>query len=130
MARLPSGSTTVIVRGSNYHYHGGWFYSRRGSSYVVVRSPYGARVRRVPNGCTVIVVRRRNYYYYGGTYYRYYPSQTYYEVVEAPADAIVPDLPEGAEQVEIDGVIYYKYEDVLYKPIYVEGILQYKVIEL
>ena len=76
------------------------------------------------------MVRRRRYYYYSGTYYTYYPSASYYEVAEPPRDAIVPDLPEGAEQVEIDGVAYYKYEDVLYKPIYVEGILQYKVIEL
>ena len=120
----------MVVRGSRYHYHRGAYYARRGTGYVVVRPPYGARVRRVPDGCTVVVVRRRNYYYYGGTYYRYYPNETTYEVVEPPTDAIVPELPDGAEKVTIDGKVYYKYADALYEPIYVEGILQYKVIEL
>ena len=56
--------------------------------------------------------------------------ETTYEVVEPPTDAIVPELPDGAEKVTIDGKVYYKYADALYEPIYVEGILQYKVIEL
>ena len=130
VATLPRGNTVVVVRGSSYHYSGGWFYASQGGRYVVVRSPYGARVTVLPAGNTVIVVRRRNYYYYGGTYYSYYDAEKNYEVVQPPVGAIVPDLPEGAEEKEIDGKLYYLYEGVYYIPVSVEGVVKYQVVEL
>ncbi len=37
---------------------------------------------------------------------------------------------EGATEVEIDGVKYFKLGDVLYKPVFVDGDLMYKVTVL
>ena len=74
------------------------------------------------------MIRGRRYYYFRCTYY--VDCDDYYEVVDAPEDAIVYDLPEGYEEVVIDGVKYYKYEDVLYKPVYISGELAYRVVYL
>ncbi len=65
----PRYSTTVIVAGSPYYYYGGTYYLASGSSYVVVRPPYGAVVYAVPAPTTVVYVQQVPYYYYDGAYY-------------------------------------------------------------
>jgi len=88
------------------------------------------KIQPVQRPTTVVAVRRRSYYYYGGTYYTYYETEKEYEVVAPPEGALVTELPADAEEVEIDGVAYYKDGDTYYQPVHVEGILQYRVVEL
>ena len=46
-------------------------------------------------------VASTNYYYYGGTFYVL--SGNSYVVVEAPIGAVVKELPEGAEEIDVSG---------------------------
>ena len=119
-----------MVGGGSYYYHGGVFFASGPSGYVVVGAPRGAVVRVLPVGHTVVYVHGIRYHYYCGTYYTYVPQQEHYVVVEAPKDAVVVELPDGATSIKIDGKTYFKYDEVLYKPVFVDGEIAYKVIEL
>jgi hypothetical protein len=44
-----------------------------------------------------------------------------YSVVEAPAGAVVNNLPEGAEEVEIDGVKLLKFNGAFFQPVSLNG---------
>ncbi len=50
-------------------------------------------------------------------------------VVSAPAGAIVPNLPEGCEQVQAGGTIFLKYNNTYYQPIVNNGQNAYEVVE-
>lgn len=126
----PRGSVPVKAGNKTYRYHDGTFWAKRGNDYVSVRPPRGAAVNRLPHGHRHFRLRGNKYYYYNGCYYRWYGDRGRYVVEDAPADTIVYELPEDAVEVEIDGVTYYKYDDTLYKPVYVNGDLAYKVVVL
>lgn len=55
------------------------------------------------------------YYYYYGTYYA--RSGDAYEVVDAPAGALVDGLPEGYKVVEKGGIEYYSWEGNYYREV-------------
>jgi hypothetical protein len=54
------------------------------------------------------------YYYYGGIFYSPYDNGGY-QVTAPPIGAGVPDLPEDAQAIKIDGVQYYELNGVYYK---------------
>jgi hypothetical protein len=54
------------------------------------------------------------YYYYGGIFYSPYDNGGY-QVTAPPIGAAVPDLPENANPIKIDGVQYYEADGVYYK---------------
>ncbi len=61
-----------------------------------------------------VVVGGGRYYYNEGVFYTGDPG--HYIVVEAPVGAIVYSAPPSYERVEIDGVLYFRYRDVYYRP--------------
>ncbi len=61
-----------------------------------------------------VVVGGGRYYYNEGIFYTGDPG--HYVVVEAPVGAIVYSVPPSYERVEIDGVLYFRYQDVYYRP--------------
>jgi hypothetical protein len=65
----------------------------------------GMRVNRLPDGYRRIHVRNHDFFFFEGVFYDDEPSG--YEVVAPPVDADIPDLPPGAETVEVDGTVYY-----------------------
>jgi hypothetical protein len=81
----------------------------------------------LPVGYLIILSRGTRYYYHYGTYYSFVPEEEAYEVVEPPDDALVPEIPEDAEKVVINGKVYYRYGDTLYKPVFVNGELMYRI---
>lgn len=81
--RLPAGHHSIWVHKQPYFYHGGVFYRRGPSGFVVVRAPIGAIIANLPLGYRQWVVGGTSYYGSGGVYYRRVPAG--YEVVEAPA---------------------------------------------
>ena len=68
------------------------------------------------------------YYYYGGVFYIY--SQNGYLVVRAPAGALVPNLPDGCEQIQANGIVYLKYYNTFFQPISYNGQNIYEVVEM
>lgn len=98
--------------GGSTGYHAGAFY-RNGLGYCGY--PHlGFYVGVLPFGYYPFYWGSSLYYYYGGVFYSPYDNGGY-QVTEPPVGAGVPDLPEGAEAIKIDGVQYYELDGVYYK---------------
>lgn len=89
--RLPHGYRDVWVGRSHYYHHGGWFYRRGPSGFIVVRPPLGAVVLDLPIGFGRLVIGGSTYFTYGGIYYRRAPSG--YVVVDPPPQVVVQSPP-------------------------------------
>ena len=68
------------------------------------------------------------FYYYAGTFY--IRNNGTYIVVEAPAGAVVYDLPEGVTELRAGDITYLQYNNVIYQPITLDGREAYEVVEL
>ncbi len=67
----PAGYRIVKVGTTRYYYHGGTFYQRSGSRYLVVGAPVSARVTTLPRAAKVVVVGGKPYWRYRGAHYRW-----------------------------------------------------------
>ncbi|MFI3259289.1 MAG: DUF6515 family protein [Rikenellaceae bacterium] len=124
--KLPQKSVKVSYRGVDYFRNGSTYYKRDGARFVVVVPPFGIRVSMIPS--------HHHRFLFGGVYYYYVDGIVYeqdgddYVSVEPTVGMIVPDLPDdNVTKVNIDGVIYYQFESVLYKQIPTEEGLKYRV---
>ncbi|MES2113436.1 MAG: DUF6515 family protein [Bacteroidota bacterium] len=98
--------------GGSTGYHAGAFY-RTGLGYYGY--PHlGFYIGVLPFGYYPFYWGSSLYYYYGGVFYSPYDNGGY-QVTEPPVGAGVPDLPEGAQPIKIDGVQYYELDGVYYK---------------
>ncbi|MFI5137114.1 MAG: DUF6515 family protein [Sphingobacteriales bacterium] len=93
-------------------YHGGAFY-RPGFGYYGY--PHiGFYLHVLPFGYYPFYWDSYLYYYYGGVFYS--PDDNGgYVVVAPPIGAAIPDLPDNAHPIKIDGVQYYEQDGVYYK---------------
>lgn len=105
MRVIPRAAIHVRHRGVGYHVHHGVYYRPVAGGYVVVRPPYGFRLRRLPMGYRYIHIGLHPYYYYGGVYYIEIDNQ--YEVVEAPDNSVRKQLPSEYKKVVVDNNVYY-----------------------
>ncbi len=93
-------------------YHGGAFY-RPGFGYFGY--PHvGFYLGFLPFGYYPFYWGSSLYYYYGGVFYSPYDNGGY-QVTAPPIGAGVPNLPETARPIKIDGVQYYEVDGVYYK---------------
>ncbi|MGB4853724.1 MAG: DUF6515 family protein, partial [Ignavibacteria bacterium] len=53
-----------------------------------------------------------------------------YNVVTAPVGAVVNDLPEGAEEIEVGGVKLLKYNNAFFQPVSQSGNDAYEVVNV
>ncbi len=98
--------------GGSTGYHGGAFY-RTGLGYYGY--PHlGFYLGVLPFGYYPFYWGSSLYYYYGGIFYSPYDNGGY-QVTEPPVGAGVPDLPQDAQPIKIDGVQYYELDGVYYK---------------
>lgn len=111
---LHANAITVKHQGIGFRYHAGIWYTPRGTSWVISRPAYGARIRVLPVGYRKIIVGPRPYYYYYGTYY--VKNNSEYEVVAAPMGAEIDSLPDGYTVTTINGYDYYELDNVYYMP--------------
>ncbi|HEY8780917.1 MAG TPA: DUF6515 family protein [Mucilaginibacter sp.] len=103
-------SGTGYFAGSGYH--GGAFY-RPGFGYYGY--PHiGFYLGFLPFGYYPFYWGDNLFYYYGGVFYSPYDNGGY-QVVAPPIGAAVPDLPDNAQSIKIDGVQYYELDGVYYK---------------
>jgi hypothetical protein len=130
VAKLPTGYTTVISRGSTSYCHQGVWYAKKDEGYVVVHAPVGAHLAVLPVGHTALDVREKRYYFYAGVYYAWESARENYVVVEAPVDAMVRRIPEDAARVEKSGKTYFEYGDTIYQPVSAGGDTHYRVVKV
>jgi hypothetical protein len=74
--------TRVIVRGSPFWYHHGYYYRHYRGRYLLVEPPLGVVVPLLPDGAVSVYFHAVPYYYYGGVYYRQAPGG--YVVAQKP----------------------------------------------
>jgi hypothetical protein len=118
---------TVEVGGLAYVYDQGIFWLHPGSSYIVVTAPVGAVVDRLPQGVTRIASRPGPVWYFFGTFFG--EKGGAYEVIKPAAGSTVFYLPDGYSQENAKGVGLYRFGDVLFKPVFIQGVLAYQVVE-
>ncbi len=105
--------------GTNYRpgfgYRSGFgrpYYRPYYSYYNFYRPFLGFRIGVLPYGYYPFNYGPNQFYYSGGLFYQQNNNQ--YEVVVPPVGAEVPNLPQDANLVTIDGVDYYEYKGVYY----------------
>ena len=84
---LPLRHTRVVIGPNTYFYADGVYLVKRGSRYVVVSAPIGARVGILPYGFRSVWIGPRRYFYVNSTYYVYASTTRDYVVVSAPKGA-------------------------------------------
>jgi hypothetical protein len=67
----------------------------------------------------------QDYYYQDGVFYTLKNGE--YCVIEAPIGALVDEIPEDYDEVELGGKTYYQVEDTLFKPTIIDGKLRFEV---
>ena len=67
----------------------------------------------------------QDYYYQDGVFYTLQNGE--YRVIEAPIGALVEEIPEDYDEIELGGKIYYQVEDTLFKPTIINGKLNFEV---
>jgi len=85
--KLPRGHRRVHVGPSRYYYHGGIFYRKRPSGYLVVNAPIGALVLSIPIGSRAFISGGLTFYLNGSTYYR--RDRRGYRVVAPPGQTVI-----------------------------------------
>lgn len=72
----------------------------------------GMLVDRLPDGYHRFRIHDHDFFYYEGVYYD--DGASGYVVIDPPLDADIPDLPPGAETVEVNGTVYYYADGAFY----------------
>jgi hypothetical protein len=88
----------------------------------------GAQVESIPKEAEKVEVNETNNYYYGGAFYE--KNSDGYIVVPATAGTIVPNLPEGGEEVKIGEQTYVQFGETYYQPIQVDSKNMYEIVEV
>ncbi|QPH41586.1 DUF6515 family protein [Pedobacter endophyticus] len=99
----------------SYGYRPGFgrpYYRPYYSYYNFYRPFLGIRIGVLPYGYYPFYYGANQFYYSGGLFYQQNNNQ--YEVVVPPVGAEVPNLPEEANLVTINGIDYYEYKGVYY----------------
>ena len=122
-----SGAASIEVGGLAYLYDQGVFWLHQGSSYIVVTAPVGAVVDRLPQGVTRIASRPEPVWYFFGTFFG--EKNGAYEVLKPAAGLTVFYLPDGYRQESLKGVGVYRFGEILFKPVFIQGVLAYQVVE-
>lgn len=122
-----SDARTVEVGGFTYLYDQGIFWLQHGANYTVVTAPVGATMGSLPKGVTRVVSGTVPVWYFFGSFFG--EKDGAYAVIKPPAGLTVFYLPDGYKQEKVNGVALYRFGDVLFKPVFIQGILAYQVVD-
>jgi hypothetical protein len=102
-----------VVVGDRYESHEAW----RAAAGVATGIAIGTMLARPPTNSTTVVFSDSSYMYSDGAYYSRVVSggSVAYQVVAAPAGAIIATLPAGCASVNVGGVAYTKCGDTHYQ---------------
>lgn len=132
---LPRHHVRVVYGGLPYFYYAGIYYTVYNNAYVTVLPPVGFRITVLPAGYTRLVVGPSIYYYHSGVYYANtsepYSDEQKYEVTHPLVGTLLKTIHDDAEEVVIDGKIFYDYNNVLYKKVSTfDGNTAYEVVHV
>jgi len=93
-----------VVVGNRYESYEGW----KIAAGVCVGIAIGTMLARPPKTTTTVVVSEATYYYADGAYYTRVMSEgtMVYQVVAAPAGAVITTLPAGCTAANVGGKVY------------------------
>jgi hypothetical protein len=123
----PADAQTVEVGGIGYLYDRGLFWLLPGPPFIVVVAPYGAVVDRLPAGAYRIFSKQAPRYYYFGIFFEERSGK--FEVIKPPAGTLVSYLPDGYQQEQSQGTTLYTVGPTSFKPVFVQGVVVYQVVE-
>ena len=95
------------------------------SIYAAQNADYVVRTSDDYYNTNLLKQAGQDYYYQDGVFYTLKNGE--YCVIEAPIGAMVDEIPEDYDEVELGGKTYYQVEDVLYKPTIIKGKLCFEV---
>lgn len=99
--------------GYGYGYGYGYRAPFYGRFYNYYRPYIGFSLSVLPFGYYPFYFGNTQFFYSGGLYYRQYERE--YKVVVPPVGAEVPSLPEDAQEVTVNGQVFYEYKGVYYQ---------------
>ena len=112
----PAGSEVVQGHWGRLSYSKGVFYKQQSNGWVAVPAPVGAKVSDRPAGGSLIAYKGTSYIYYNGTFYVWNAHDGNAEIVQAPAGALVTNIPATAVKQQRDGTTCFIYGDVCFRP--------------
>lgn len=126
---MPPSAQPVEIGGVGYLYDQGIFWLTPGPPFIVVAAPTGAVVERLPAGAYRILGQGQDAprYYYFGTFFQEQDGR--FAVVKPPPGTHVSYLPDGYRTEQRNGTTLYSFGSVHYKPVFVQGVLMYHVVE-
>jgi hypothetical protein len=100
------GRYGTAVVGNRYESYEGW----RAAAAIGTSIAIGTMLARPPAAAVPMTLAGSSYYYHDGVYYTRVMSsgEVAYQVVEAPAGAIISSLPAGCTTVNVGGMPYSK----------------------
>lgn len=113
----PKKAIVLAHHGIDYRFYNGIFYKPFNGNYIIAKAPIGIRIKTLPKEKIRFILHGKPYFYYYGTFFVASDDGDGYTTVEAPIGAKVDALPEGYNQIEKNGEIFYKFEDNYYKQI-------------
>jgi hypothetical protein len=99
--RLPGAYRELVYHKTRYYFHGGVWYRRITTGFIVVFPPIGVAIPVLPPFYTIIWVGSIPYYYANGIYYVWYPARHAYVVTSPPSESVVSDEPAEPEKLFI-----------------------------
>ena len=94
ITKLPVGYKAIRYGKMDYFFHGGHYYRRGPSGFLIVAPPVGIIISTLPTGYVAVNVGEIGYFYYQDVYYRQVP--TGYLVVEKPLPTTTIETAEQA----------------------------------
>ena len=95
------------------------------SYYAAQNANYVVRTSDDYYNANLVNQAGQNYYYQDGVFYTLKDGE--YCVIEAPIGALVDEIPEDYDEIELGGKTYYQVEDTLFKPTIIDGKLRFEV---
>jgi uncharacterized protein DUF6515 len=113
-AALPDGVGIATNGIDSLYYKNGIYYSKKGKGFVITKPAAGIRIHGLPFGYRTAFAKAKPYFYYYGVFYQQAGNSDYYEIVEAPEEAVVDAIPDGYEIKKIENEEYYFLAGVYY----------------
>jgi hypothetical protein len=123
----PAAAQSVDVGGVGYLYDQGIFWLLPGPPFIVVTAPFGAVVDKLPAAAYRIAGQQASRYYFFGTFFEEHDGK--YQVIKPPAGTLVSYLPDGYRLEQAQGATLYQFGPTYFKPVFVQGVLVYQVVE-
>ncbi len=117
--------TTIAINTIRSEIERAQYAAELSSIYAARNADYALRTRDDYYNTNLVKQAGQDYYYQDGVFYTLSNGQ--YRVIEPPIGALVEEIPEDYDEIELGGKTYYQVEETLYKPTILNGKLLFEV---